>query len=112
MWLYLARRDRTSVRLLASFPGAEQPAVRVNDLATLGLPGPARDFVGRAVSDDKMYWELWAESAPSYQALQKSLRSRGYSNVPMSGQPEYLKPIGIRPVKLSRPKTMLRRRTR
>jgi hypothetical protein len=89
LYLYLARRDKSSVRILGVVLGTEILPSRVESIDSLNLPVAWNDQVKKIVYDNRMLWELWIESADSYELLKKSLTTRGYSNLPMSGQPEF-----------------------
>ena len=81
IYLYLSRRDRSSVRILCKLRGYEINASRIQNVDTTAL--------NQIIYDNRMLWEPWVESAETYEDLKDSLRLRGYSNLPMSGQPEF-----------------------
>jgi len=98
LYLYLARRDKTGVRLLAIVQGKETLSTRVDDINTLGLPSSWASQISKIVYDSRMYWELWIETADSWDALRNILKTRGYTNVPIKGTPEYSESITLTPV--------------
>ncbi len=89
IYLYLARRDRSSVRILCKLRGYEINASRIQNVDTLGLPPDWTTALNQIIYDNRMLWEPWVESADTYEDLKDSLRLRGYKNLPMSGQPEF-----------------------
>lgn len=88
VFVYLAKRDKTAIRLLATLPGNSYPASRVN-LEDLNLTDSLRKDLKQEVSKNKMMWELWIQGAESWAEVQNSLRKRGYKNVPYFSKPEY-----------------------
>lgn len=89
LYLYLTRRDKFSVRILAKLKGNPQLPVRVNDLSLLQLPKEWEIQLGQIIYDSRMLWEPWIESEDSYQNLRSKLKNRGYSNIPINAQPEF-----------------------
>jgi len=89
LFLYLARRDKTGVRIFAKLLGRPILATRIDEIDTLNLPVNWTSQIKQIAFDNRMLWELWIESADSYDALRKGLKYRGYTNLPMSEQPEF-----------------------
>jgi hypothetical protein len=87
IYLYLARRDKKGVRVLGVFKGNEISLVRNPDLNSMSLPAVMANEIKREVHDNRMLWELWAESVESYEVLKKNLKNRGYSNMPIHSSP-------------------------
>jgi len=90
VYLYLTRRDKAGVRIITALGGHEQSPVRLKDLNVLQLPAGLHGQIARIIQEDRMMWEPWVESADTYEALKTSLKRRGYSNLPVSSQPELL----------------------
>lgn len=88
IYIYLGRRDKSGVRVLARVRGHEILPTRVNNLEDLRLPPDWTSQLNELVHENRMLWELWAETAKSYEELKDSLRTRGYTNVPLSGRTE------------------------
>lgn len=86
VFIYLARRDRRGVRVLAELAGT-WPAGRITDLSALPVPDDLRAALVEAVERKKMQWEPWVETAGSVWELYESLRRRGYQNIPVQGNP-------------------------
>ena len=67
--------------------GRTQTAIRVTNVNTLGLTPKLAEKINKEFQDNKMLWELWVESADTYDILRKNLKARGYSQIPVSSQP-------------------------
>lgn len=87
LYLYLARRDGTGVKIVSKMAGIEQPPVRLKDLRSLQLPANVHMAIQKIIHDERMLWEPWIESAESFEALRTSLKKRGLSGLPLHGQP-------------------------
>lgn len=88
VWLYLARRDKKAVRILAKAQGKNVMANRLENIDHLNLPADWSAKIKQTVFDNRMLWELWIESFDNYEQLKAALLGRGFSNIPMSPQPE------------------------
>ena len=88
IWLYLARRDKKAVRILCKGLGKDILASRVESLDKIGLPEDWHTKIKQVSHDNRMLWELWVESFERFEDLRAALHERGYSNIPMSPQPE------------------------
>lgn len=112
LWLYLARRDQTGVRILARLKSRPQLAVRISDLTPLNLPLSMQTEITQLIYDERMLWEPWVESADTFDDLHLRLKNRGYTSLPINGQPEFNKAISANVIantnKLDKPQTMLR----
>lgn len=114
IWLYLARRDKSGMEVLTVLKGRRQPAVRVKDLLVLNLPPSWFVEIQRKVEEKKMEWEPFVESAADFDALRESLKKRGYTNLPVNGQPlfsrtSFLKPPEVNVNRLPDVKKMVQR---
>lgn len=116
IWIYLARRDKTGVRILAVFSGWSQPPTRIADLSIMQLPPAWLAEIARIVYDDRMMWEPWVESCEDFDALRTGLKVRGYTGLPLSGQPEvktsFLSPSKASVTALPKKRAMVRRSSR
>jgi hypothetical protein len=101
IWLYFARRDKTSVDVLTVLRGREQLPVRITDLSILDLPSSWLAEIQKLVKERKMEWELWAETAPTWDELRERLKKRGYSNLPLNGQPLFYRTSFLTPPRLN-----------
>lgn len=123
-YLYLARRDKKGVQLLASFQNKESQVypTRVTDVKALKLsPAMERD-VEKSVEENKMLWECWIQSADSFQDLKNRLSNMGYkkSQMPNNAQPLFVQkisPVSKEELKkpdttnTDKPKTMMRKKS-
>lgn len=87
IYLYLARRDKTAVKILCIFQGDSIPPTRVPDIKDLNLPPALEGKVGTTAFQNRFLWEVWIESAENSGELKKSLLKRGYKDLPMAGRP-------------------------
>ena len=84
----MANRNKSGVKILSVFPSKTTLlAMRVKDNKVLNLPEDLDVKISKLVFEERMHWELWAESSNSYDELKKSLTKRGYSNIPLSSTP-------------------------
>ena len=86
MYLYLARRDKSSVKMLMVLQG-EARSGRVENLGSLGLPPEILETVENEVKTHGLLWEVWIDPAESYHQLKQKLRNRGFSELPISSNP-------------------------
>ena len=89
LWIYLARRDKSAVELLTAVYGSKQTPARLTDIKPLLLPQSINNDLEKKVSDNKLLWELWIESAENFDELRSVLKARGYKQVPTSGTPTF-----------------------
>lgn len=83
IYLYIARRDKKGMRLVAVLDGPVTSPVRLREVSLLNLPPHVEADVTRVIQENRMYWEPWLESAASYQDLKQAVRARGYTQVPV-----------------------------
>lgn len=89
LYLYLTRRDKTGVRIIAKLKSQPQIAVRIENLNSFNLPMGWSDQIDQIIYDSRLLWEPWVESSSSYDELRADLKLRGYSNVPLNPRPEF-----------------------
>lgn len=85
MYIYLARRDKSSVRFLGGFPYASKvypTKVRPEEVASLNMGPQTTSLVSREANENRMEYELYMETASSFEDLKSSLSGRGYSHLP------------------------------
>jgi hypothetical protein len=87
IWLYLAKRDKKGIELLSIFDGSKQTPLRVTDITVLNLPQTLKVKLENIIYDKRFFWEPWLESAETYKELKNNLKLRGYSSIPVNGQP-------------------------
>lgn len=111
LYIYLARLDKTGVEVVAGFPYTRKVyPTRIQDVEVLGLPPAIHSSVSAEARDKRMTHEMYAESAPSYQALKDSLAGRGYNNLPIHQFTGYLGRATVNDSTLvTKKSTMLRR---
>lgn len=84
LYLYLARLDRTGIKVVAALSHDNKVyPTRVRDPRPLGLSPDLNRLVSSEMHNSRMTHELYAESADSFEDLKGSLRSRGYTNLPL-----------------------------
>jgi hypothetical protein len=114
LYLYLARLDKKGIKTLCSFayPNKVYPT-RINDLKELNMRPEVSSKISKEADENRMQYELYAESAASFDDLKKSLRGRGYSNLPMQQFTGYTHPTMInKSALITEESTMLRRASR
>jgi hypothetical protein len=112
LYIYLARRDKSSVRILMKVIGNPVLATRITDISLLNLPAEKSSKISQIIYNDRMLWEPWIEAASTFENLRAALKARGYTNIPMSPQPEIISTNGISSVttsSLPKQKTMIRK---
>lgn len=112
-YLYLARRDKSNIKILTILQGSEHPATRVPDIKQLNLATEIEQKIIIQIKENKMLWELWLESAKDYVDLKSKLARRGYSGLPLTSNAlfglDYHNARRFTPVEVPA-KTMLRKR--
>lgn len=88
VYIYLARRDKGGVRILLVTRGNPVMSTRVDNIDILGLSVEVASELKQKIYDDRIYWEPWIESADTFEAYRAALKVRGYTNIPLSSQPE------------------------
>lgn len=113
VYLFIARRDKSAVKILAILSGNPKSG-RVTDVTKLGLPDDIRAQVEKYCYDNRMYWEPWIEPAATFQELSTKLVSRGYRGLPPGGQPlvTYLPGQQVNTATVDHRETMLRPKRR
>lgn len=89
IWIYLARRDKTGIRILSQFRGKKIMPTRVLNLPDLKLPTDYQEVLSKTIYDNRMMYEPWIESAADYASLRAKLKARGYTNIPLTNLQEY-----------------------
>lgn len=89
IWMYLGRRDKTEVRIIASTRGKQISRVTLLNVDSLGLPSLWQDEINQIIDDNKQLWEFWIHQADTFIDLRENLKTRGYTNIPSSSTPEY-----------------------
>lgn len=90
LYIYLARLNKEGIKVIASFPfGNKVHPTRVEDIVSLNLAPEMSRKVTQAVAENRMHYELYAESAETFDDLKRSLAKRGYSRLPTGQFTEY-----------------------
>lgn len=85
MHVYLARRDKKGVKFLGSFsyPTKVYPTkIDDQDLSVLGMDQRTYSEIAASLRTNRMEYELFMETAESFEVLRSSLVGRGYSKIP------------------------------
>lgn len=111
LFIYLARLDKKGIKVLTAFDHAQKVyATRVSNVESLGMSPRVSSMISKEAFDNRMQYELYAESADSFESLRSSLKSRGYSHLPMQQFTGYTLPTTVNNKNLITNKsTMLRR---
>lgn len=86
IWLYMAKRDKKGVYILARLKGRYQSRVKVTDIEVLNLPKNWEIEIKKIIKEDRMNWEPFVESADTFDDLKELLKKRGYTRLPVNGQ--------------------------
>lgn len=96
LYIYLAGLDRKGIEVVAGFSYSRKVyATRIRDVSSLGMEPTVARKISAAAAGKKMTHELYAETAESFEDLKKSLRERGYSNLPLGQFSGYTKPTRV-----------------
>lgn len=111
LYIYLARLDKKGIKVVSGFNfKGKAYATRVEDISTLGLSPQVSALVSKEAYENRMNYELFVESAESFDDLKLSLSNRGYSNLPLQQFTGYIGPTSINKSALVTAKsTMIRR---
>lgn len=113
LYVYLARRDKTGVRLLVILEGRPILPARLENIETLNLSISLTNQLVQTIYDSRMLWEPWIESSGSFDEFRDKLKVRGFTNVPLNPQPEiFVTPSENRSANLSsfpKKETMIRK---
>lgn len=89
IWIYMARRDKTGIKILSQFKGKKIMPTRIMSLPELKLPTDYEDVLSKIIYENRMMYEPWIESASDYASLRSQLKARGYTNIPLTNLQEY-----------------------
>ena len=82
VYLYLAERNKKDMKLLSIMKGEKIYPTQIKDVKQLSLPKDYANKIAQTVYENRMHWDLWIESAENYTELKKSLKNRGFKNIP------------------------------
>lgn len=117
IFIYLAKRDKSGMKIITTTAGKCLPT-RLTDIQSLQLAPDAEVELARIAYENRMQWEVWMESAKSFDDLIESLIKRGYKNLPLA--PGQMITESLKKLKLSQDrinmqngqKTMMKRASR
>ena len=115
LYLYLARRDKAGIRILARLKSTNRLPTILDEagLISLQLPSSWYKEISQTIYESRMLWEPWIQSVTTFEEFRNSLKKRGYTNIPVSSQPEFIvSTVETQIVNVSRlpqNKTMLRK---
>lgn len=113
MYAYLARRDKKGVKIITSFPHnntISPTRVDPKDLQAMNIDPQTHSKILSESRENRMEYELYFETAESFEGLRKSLSKRGYSRVPNHKVASLNKPVRINDhMLLGKDSTMIRR---
>ena len=86
-YLYLLKRDKKGMILLTIQQGNPIQRTELFDLKLVQATPQIMTKLKSTYQEHFMDYELWIESAPSFQSILDRLRSQGYSKLPNSATP-------------------------
>ena len=114
IYLYLAKRDKKGIKIVAILQGNPVNFNKVTDIKKLGLPKQMEEKLDQVKYNERMDWELCIESAPTFSDLLNILKNRGYKNFPTSQSPVFYEVdfygVNIETNKIDIKSSMLRRK--
>lgn len=110
IYIYLAKRDKIGIKIIIGLKSKQKIyATKISDLRTLNLKSDVHNLIEKEFLKNKMNYDLYAESANSFNDLKSSLRKRGYKNLPMHQLTEHASSFINNNVLVTERSTMLRR---
>jgi len=84
MFIYLARRDKKGIKCVGSFEYDKKcfPS-RITNLENSLLSNEIKRTIYNELNKDKYIYEVYAETASSFNELKESLMRRGYTDLPL-----------------------------
>jgi len=86
IFIYLARRDKKGIKLIANFlhDGKTYPIkIKAENIEDFQLSFQIKNLLYLEIEKNKLEYEMYMESASSFNELKESLRKRGYTNLPI-----------------------------
>ena len=80
--MYLASRSKRGVKIVTVLQSESIITSRLTDLPSLKLPKQWETNIAAIVSEHRMLYEPWVETAKDYNELRGRLAGRGYTNLP------------------------------
>lgn len=111
LYLYLARLDKKGIKVLTSFIYDKKVfPTRVKDVRDLNMKPGVHAMISKEIHDNRMRYELFAETAESFAELKNSLRKRGYTELPLGQFTGYTDPTSINSLALVTENSSMTRR--
>lgn len=111
LYIYLARLDKKGIKVIGGFIYDKKVyPTRVRDIGNLNMNPEISGRITKEAHDNRMHYELYMESATSFNELKDSLTRRGYTNLPMQQFTGYTKPTTINSMALVTDKSGMTRR--
>ena len=88
VYIYLGRRDKSGIRIILISQGQAIMATRLENVDALGLSMDIANQIKQIIYDNRIYWEPWIQSDDTFDDFRAALKIRGYTNIPLSSQPE------------------------
>lgn len=113
LYIYLARLDKKGIKVLTAFEYSKKIyPTKIRDVKELNLKSELDSFISKQFHENRMHYELYLETADSFNNLRSSLSKRGYSNLPLHQFTNYILPSAINDKNLiSDSFTMLKRKS-
>lgn len=87
VYIYLANRNKNGIQILSVLNSKEKyNPTKVQDASKLGLQDQElENKISQYFYKNRMYWDLYVETAVNFKELKSSLKKRGYQNLPSFG---------------------------
>lgn len=86
IFVYLAKRDKKEVKFLGIVNNNKKccpTKIKLEEINKINLPNKIINLITEEYKKNKLIWEIYLESASSYNEIKKSLVKRGYKNLPL-----------------------------
>jgi hypothetical protein len=113
LYIYLARLDKKGIRTLSAFEYATKIyPTKINNISELNLNPDVASLIIKETYENRMQYDLWVETASSFDDLKLSLQKRGYTNLPLQQFTGYVHSTSINEKALvTNSSTMFRRKS-
>jgi hypothetical protein len=86
IFIYLARRDKKGIKNLFNFPYKNKiypTKISNSNIEHFQFSNEIKNVLYVELDKNKMLYEIYAESAESFQNLKDALKKRGFKNLPL-----------------------------
>ena len=73
IYLHMARRDKSAVKILCIFKGEAIQPTRINNIKDLNFPSSLETRISNVFHPNRLLWEVWLESASDTAELRKNI---------------------------------------